>query len=105
MRADAGVRDRVLDEPLHRVAGARGRTGTFRLQLYTGEGRWPVAIATQDAANEGRSLVNGAEDYAGDVWRTHFPQLAAPPLWIQNMIIDRSATLTLVAFTGADDYA
>lgn len=100
---DAGVRTRVLDVPVHRVTFADGRSGSFRLQVYVGDGLRPVVIATQDATNEGCSLVNGSEWYAASVWRTHFPELDEPPLWVQNMHAHRSRMLALVAFdTGAD---
>lgn len=95
---DAGVRTRVLDVPVHRVTFDHGGSGSFRLQVYTGDGLRPVVIATQHAPSEGCSLVNGAEWYASSVWRSHFPELDEPPLWVQNLHAYRSRMLAIVAF-------
>ena len=101
---DAGVRTRVLDVPVHHVTFDHGGSGSFRLQVYTGDGLRPVVIATQHAPSEGCSLVNGAEWYASSVWRSHFPELDEPPLWVQNLHAHRSRMLAIVAFDTGDDY-
>ncbi|MEU7480581.1 hypothetical protein AB0A63_31700 [Lentzea sp. NPDC042327] len=101
---DAGARTRVLDVPVHQVMDGDRRLGSFRLQVYTGDGLRPVVIATQDATSEGCSLVNGAERYAASVWRTHFPERDEPPLWVQNMHAHHSTMLALVAFDAGPDY-
>lgn len=101
----AGRRERVLDEPVHRVQFDDGASGTFRLQLFTGDRLWPMAIATQVPATEGRALTIGAESYAGDVWRTYFPQLDEPPLWVQSMHFRGASRLAILTFTAGEDYA
>ncbi|KOV81770.1 hypothetical protein ADL03_27615 [Nocardia sp. NRRL S-836] len=89
---------------MHEVTVRDRRLGSFRLQIYTADGLRPVVIVTQDATSEGCSLVNGAERYAASVWRTHFTKAAEPPLWVQNMQMQDSTMLALVAFDVGTDY-
>ncbi|MEU8820563.1 hypothetical protein [Actinoplanes sp. NPDC048796] len=93
-------RQRICDEHMFRLpAGARYRA-TFRLQLFTAPGARPVAFATQMTADgDGASLMNVAEDGAAAVWRRYFPDDAAPPIWIQHMIMGERRRLALVRFT------
>jgi hypothetical protein len=84
LRQHAGPRARVVDDQGCEVAEA-GSRGTFRVQLFTGPGLRPVAVATQ-VMGEGLSLVNGAERFAAAVWRRHLPEEPEPPLWVERQL-------------------
>lgn len=82
LAAHAATRERTADEHMFTVRSWNdARLGTFRLQLFTAPGTRPVAVATQGPAEGGR-LADGAEDYAAEVWRRHFPGSPEPPVWI-----------------------
>jgi hypothetical protein len=103
----AGSRQRTADEHMFAVTRGGSRMATFRLQIFTAPGARPVAIAIQ-TTGEGASLMNGAERYAGDVWRRHFPDLAEPPVWIELQLFpdlpDSQQRFTLVTFSKAQPY-
>ncbi|GIJ49741.1 hypothetical protein Val02_66270 [Virgisporangium aliadipatigenens] len=74
---------------------------TFRLQLFTGDGMRPVAVATQmPGAGEGASLTNAAETCAETVWREHFPDAPEPPVWVSHLILEHRRQLSLVTFAA-----
>ncbi|WP_344422973.1 hypothetical protein [Amycolatopsis minnesotensis] len=52
------------------------------------------------------SLSNGAEHFAGETWRTHFPDEGEPPLWVEHMLLhgDRAMGPALVLFETGPDY-
>jgi hypothetical protein len=84
----------------------RGRSATFRLQLFTSTtGLRPVAVATQDMSELGMSLVNHCEIIAGQVWHEYFPDEPLPPIWVQSMpAIDFAANdVRLVSFDVGPD--
>jgi hypothetical protein len=103
----AAVRRRVVDDHVFTVTYEGGsRMGTFRLQLFTAPGARPVAVATQ-TSGEGGSLVNQAERYAAAVWRRHFPQDTAPPVWIVLQLLgipSHPDLFTLTTFGQASPY-
>jgi hypothetical protein len=105
----AGRRERAVDE--HMFTIARGSfTGSFRLQLFTGPGLRPVAVATQIAGEGGPGLTNLAETYAGEVWQRLLPDLDGPPVWIQLQLFPdhpgtRMERFMLVTFDVAGQYA
>lgn len=104
--AHAAPRERVLDDHMFAVKGNGPTPATFRLQLFTASGSRPVAVATQ-TTGEGMSLYNAAERYANAVWQRHFPDLDAPPLWIQHQIMsaDERDRVQLVQFTVTGQYS
>jgi hypothetical protein len=103
----AATRRRVADDHMFTVTTrSGGRLGTFRLQLFTAPGARPVAVATQ-MQGEGDSLVNGAEEYAAEVWHRRFPDLAEPPVWITLLLggeDSRPPRFTLVTFSVAGQH-
>ncbi|MFD8597650.1 hypothetical protein ACFV1L_21870 [Kitasatospora sp. NPDC059646] len=101
----AGPRVRVVDDHMFRPS-AEGRA-SFRLQLFTGEGLRPVAVATQ-TMYEGMGLTNAAEEYAAAVWERHCAEQELPPLWIQRQLYDSGMGLRerfeLVTFGRAERF-
>ncbi|GGS29285.1 hypothetical protein Snoj_25580 [Streptomyces nojiriensis] len=85
---------------------ASGLPGTFRLQLFTAPGARPVAVATQIGGQEGMGLMNGAESYAGAVWRRHCPDEDLPPVWVEWQLWPEGDSMASrfrhVVFAGAD---
>ncbi|WP_331739637.1 hypothetical protein OG613_44165 (plasmid) [Streptomyces sp. NBC_00015] len=82
--------------------------GTFRLQLFTAPGARPVAVATQIAGEEGMSLMNGVETFAGAVWEKHCSDQDLPPVWVERQLELQGALeetrFRRVGFAGADRY-
>ncbi|MDT0385962.1 hypothetical protein [Streptomyces dubilierae] len=82
--------------------------GTFRLQLFIAPGARPVAVATQIAGEEGMSLMNGVERFAGAVWERHCPDQDLPPVWVEQQLeaqeTPRESRIRHVVFAGADRY-
>lgn len=107
LAAYGSPRQRVTDEHMFAVTSSGSRMATFRLQIFAAPGTRPVAIAIQ-TAGEGASLTNGAERYAGDVWRRYFPSLAEPPIWIELQLFpsspDSPQRFTLVTFSDTEPY-
>lgn len=62
LRALSAPRRLAVDDPMFTASA-----GTFRLQLFTAAGTRPVAVATQIADEEGMSLMNAVESFAGVV--------------------------------------
>ncbi|MFF1407665.1 hypothetical protein [Streptomyces sp. NPDC058294] len=86
---------------------APGLPGTFRLQLFTAPGARPVAVATQIAGEEGMSLMNGVERFAGAVWERHCPDQDLPPVWVERQMelhAPGETRFRRVVFAGADRY-
>jgi hypothetical protein len=86
LATQSGHRSRVVDEHNFTVPGAFVPC-TFRVQIFTGPGLRPVAVATQ-TDNEGNSLNNDSWEYCAAVWRTLLPEESEPPLWIKRMLLD-----------------
>jgi hypothetical protein len=82
--------------------------GTFRLQLFIAPGARPVAVVTQIAGEEGTSLMNGVERFAGAVWERHRPDDDLPPVWVEHQLEARGAVrgsrFRRVVFAGTDRY-
>ncbi|WP_430786981.1 hypothetical protein [Actinoplanes sp. G11-F43] len=74
----AGARTRTVDEHMFTVGQS-----SCRLQLFTGAGLRPVAIATQ-TDREGASLMNRAERFVEAVWQRHCPGESQPPIFIAH---------------------
>ncbi|MFM9633282.1 MULTISPECIES: hypothetical protein [Streptomyces] len=87
---------------------APGLPGTLRLQLFTAAGARPIAVATQIAGEEGKTLMNGAETYAGAVWERHCPDQDLPPVWVERQLWPQEPVqetrFRRVVFAGADRY-
>jgi hypothetical protein len=102
----AGPRARSVDDHMFRPVEYRPGT-SFRLQLFTAEGRRPVAVATQ-TMHEGMGLTNGAEAYAEAVWERLCPAEELPPLWVQRQLFDGKFGMPeefeLVTFREAEPY-
>jgi Domain of unknown function (DUF4263) len=60
-----------------------GTFSSFRLRLYEGYRKRPVAIATQ-LPFEGSSLTNSAKKLCEAVWTDFFPQYSEPPIWVEH---------------------
>jgi hypothetical protein len=60
-----------------------GTFSSFRLRLYEGYRKRPVAIATQ-LPFEGSSLTNSATRLCEAVWADFFPEDSKPPIWVQH---------------------
>jgi hypothetical protein len=103
---EAGGRERSVDEHMFILGDPDSPAATFRLQLFTGPDRQPVAVATQADGDWGRSLTNWAEQYAAAVWRQCFAEHEHPPIWIQREFLsgDTCCGYELVAFTVDDQY-
>lgn len=86
LASQSGPRTRVVDEHNFTVPGDF-IPGTFRVQIFTGSGLRPVAVATQ-TDNEGNSLSNDSWRYCAAVWRTLLPEEREPPIWIKRMLLD-----------------
>jgi hypothetical protein len=86
LASQSGPRTRVIDEHNFTVPGSFV-PGTFRVQIFTGPGLRPVAVATQ-TDNEGNSLSNDSWEYCAAVWRTLLPEESEPPIWIKRMLLD-----------------
>lgn len=86
LAAQSGPRTRVIDEHNFTVPGTF-LPGTFRVQVFTGQGLRPVAVATQ-TDDEGGSLTNRSEEYCAAVWRTFLPEENQPPIWLKRMLLD-----------------
>jgi hypothetical protein len=74
-----------------RVAPVPGATGpnVCRLQVFAGDGSRSVVVATHALPPPtGTSLTNGAEAFAESAWKTHLPDDAAPPAWIEHYVAD-----------------
>jgi hypothetical protein len=56
---------------------------TFRLRLYEGWRKRPVAIASQFSF-EGVSVTNNVQKLCKAVWEEFFPQEKQPPIWIEH---------------------
>ena len=98
----AAARERTADDHMFTVSRGGERAGTFRLQLFTGPGIRPVAVATQLAGAEGGSLTNLARRCAAEVWCRHFPDWAGPPVWVTlELRPGRAARFMLVTFDVA----
>lgn len=78
LREHAGARSRTVDEHMFTV----GRS-SCRLQLFTGPGLRPVAVATQ-TDREGASLMNRAERFIEAVWERLCPGEVQPPIFIAH---------------------
>ena len=82
--------------------------GTFRLQLFTAPGARPVAVATQIAGEEGMSLINGVEKFAGAAWEQHCSAENQPPVWVERQLWSEESIqetcFRRVVFAGADRY-
>ncbi|MEH1057355.1 hypothetical protein V6U89_19385 [Micromonospora sp. CPCC 206171] len=79
---------RILDEHMYRLENHDGTAqGACRLQLFTADGRRPVAVATQ-TIDEFPSLTNSAEEYATQVWQQFLPDYPTQPIWIQRSLSD-----------------
>lgn len=103
LREHAGARELVVDEPAFspHLTSYSGRS-QCRLQLFTGPGLQPVAVATQ-TEGDGTSLTNAAEDYLAAVWRRFLPNEPQPPIWIQRQnFYGRDDGFCLVDFTITD---
>ncbi|MEY9842518.1 hypothetical protein [Streptacidiphilus sp. EB103A] len=102
----SGRRERVVDEHMFRP-GHGPRSAAFRLQLFTGAGLRPVAVATQ-RPGEGTGLTNAAERYAAAVWQRYFPEQEQPPVWVQRRLrgesAARAAVWELVTFARAEPF-
>ncbi|MFE3504219.1 hypothetical protein ACFXPX_04555 [Kitasatospora sp. NPDC059146] len=103
----AGARVRTVDEHMFRIDDGGGLPSSFRVQLFTGEGLRPVAVATQ-TMHEGPGLTNGAERYAEAVWERLCPGEELPPLWVQRQLFDgrfgMPEEFELVTFREAGPY-
>lgn len=86
LTSQSGPRTRAIDEHNFTVPGTF-IPGTFRVQIFTGPGLRPVAVATQ-TDDEGASLTNASWKYCAAVWRTLLPDQSAPPIWIQRMLLN-----------------
>jgi hypothetical protein len=99
--AEHASRRRVLDDQMFEVQWDKTeRPATFRLQLFTGKGCRPAAVATQIMGPEGPTLINMAERYAEAVWRRHFFRDVTPPIWIQRALYNEDSR----AFHYTDGY-
>ncbi|OZV71802.1 hypothetical protein CA850_32875 [Micromonospora echinospora] len=81
LREHAGARARIVDEHMFIV-----ERSSFRLQLFTGIGLRPVAVATQ-TDREGASLSNRAERFVEAVWQRLCPSEAQPPIFIAHQLL------------------
>ena len=91
---------RRLDRPFKRVAAQQvdaavapvpGATGpnVCRLQVFAGDGSRSLVVATHALPPPtGTSLTNGAEAFAESAWKTHLPDDAALPAWIEHYVAD-----------------
>jgi hypothetical protein len=101
LREHAGVRELVVDEPSFNP-GTAGYRSQCRLQLFTGSGLRPVAVAIQ-TVGDGASLTNAAEQYLAAVWHRFVPDDPLPPIWIQRQSFHgRDEGFCLVEFTVDD---
>ncbi|GIF75640.1 hypothetical protein [Asanoa siamensis] len=102
----AGVRRRVVDDHMFAFNRDGYPPATFRLQMFAAAGQRPVAIATQ-TMSEGASLINRAERYVEEVWRTHCADEPEPPIWIQHQLLspDDHDTFQHVTFTVTGPYS
>jgi hypothetical protein len=77
---DSGV---VYSEQREPGLAVGGSFSSFRLRLYEGYRRRPVAIATQ-LPFEGQSLTNRAKMLCQAVWTDFFPEHGEPPIWVEH---------------------
>ncbi|MGW3196727.1 hypothetical protein ACWDBD_19460 [Streptomyces sp. NPDC001118] len=71
----------TADDHMFTVEMPSGFLVTCRLQLFTGAGVRPVAVATQ-IPGDGLDVTSAAEWLAGAVWERHCPEEELPPVWI-----------------------
>jgi hypothetical protein len=80
-----------------------GNYSTFRLRLYEGYQKRPVAIASQ-LPFEGVSLANNAQRLCQEVWKIFFPREERPPIWIEHYPGSQLGEWSIAEFIVEGDY-